>query len=57
MKAKGLFRLQKNFFVLDLKKQKVVWEIPASERVFFLGKDAALLDEIVFKERKIKNLT
>ena len=43
--------------MLDLKTQKIVWDIPASERVFFLGKDAADLDVIEFKDRKIKNLT
>ena len=38
-KQKGLYRIEKDFFVLDIKKQEVVWKMPNSEKFFFSGKD------------------
>ena len=44
----------KNFFVFDLKKQEIVWELPDCENILFSGKNAQELDMVAYKERIVK---
>jgi len=57
MKEKGriLWRYTKNWHILDLNTQKIVWELPDCEYVKFSGKNALKLGTLQFKQVKVKN--
>ena len=41
-------KLIKNFYVFDLKKQEIVWELPDCENILFVGKNAQKLDMVAY---------
>ena len=47
-----MFRIEKNFYVYDLKQQRVIWDIPKAERVFFVGKNSTRMQELTFVDKE-----
>ena len=53
--GKLFHRFTKDFYVLDIKTQKIVWELPDCEQVFFKGKDAIDMPTLTYVDRQIKH--
>ena len=48
------YSMKRNFFVIDIKTQELVWELPDCEKVFFKGADVRKLGTVDFEDRFLK---